>query len=78
MAPMRGWRRSWSTPCPADVFVCAGASKAGTTKEMIHEKFGDGIMSAIDFDMTLERRPDQKGDRIKMTISGKFLLYKRY
>jgi len=51
----------------------------GTTwKEMIHEEFGDGIMSAIDFDMTLERQPDQKGDRVRMTMSGKFLPYKRY
>ena len=51
----------------------------GTTwKDMIHEEFGDGIMSAIDFDMTLERQPDQKGDRVKMTMSGKFLPYKRY
>ncbi len=51
----------------------------GTTwKEMIHEEFGDGIMSAIDFDMTLDRQPDQKGDRVKMTLSGKFLPYKRY
>ena len=51
----------------------------GTTiKELIHEEFGDGIMSAIDFDMTLERQPDQKGDRVKMTMSGKFLPYKRY
>lgn len=51
----------------------------GTTwKDMIHEEFGDGIMSAIDFDMTLERQPDQKGDRVKMTLSGKFLPYKRY
>ena len=51
----------------------------GTTwKDMIHEEFGDGIMSAIDFDMTLERQPDQKGDRVKMTLSGKFLSYKRY
>ena len=51
----------------------------GTTfKELIHEEFGDGIMSAIDFDMTLERQPDQKGDRVKLTMSGKFLPYKRY
>jgi cyanate lyase len=47
-------------------------------KELIQEEFGDGIMSAIDFDMTLERQPDQKGDRVKMTLSGKFLPYKRY
>ena len=49
-----------------------------TWKEMIHEEFGDGIMSAIDFDMTMERQPDQKGDRVKLTMSGKFLPYKRY
>ncbi|HVC62665.1 MAG TPA: cyanase [Acetobacteraceae bacterium] len=51
----------------------------GTTwKELIQEEFGDGIMSAIDFDMALERQPDPKGDRVKLTMSGKFLPYKRY
>ena len=51
----------------------------GTTwKELIQEEFGDGIMSAIDFDMSLERQPDQKGDRVKITMTGKFLSYKRY
>jgi len=51
----------------------------GTTwKELIQDEFGDGIMSAIDFDMTMERQPDQKGDRVKITMSGKFLPYKRY
>lgn len=51
----------------------------GTTwKELIQEEFGDGIMSAIDFDMTLERQPDQKGDRVKIGMSGKFLGYRRY
>jgi cyanate lyase len=51
----------------------------GTTwKELIQEEFGDGIMSAIDFDMTLERLPDQKGDRVKIGMSGKFLQYKTY
>ena len=51
----------------------------GTTlKELIQEEFGDGIMSAIDFDMALERQPDPKGDRVKLTLSGKFLSYKRY
>jgi cyanate lyase len=51
----------------------------GTTwKALIHEEFGDGIMSAIDFDMTLERQPDPKGDRIKMVLSGKFLPYRKY
>jgi cyanate lyase len=51
----------------------------GTTfKALIHEEFGDGIMSAIDFRMTLEREPDPKGDRVSIAISGKFLPYKTY
>ena len=47
-------------------------------KELIQEEFGDGIMSAIDFDMSIERQPDPKGDRVKLTLSGKFLPYKEY
>ncbi len=51
----------------------------GTTwKALIEEEFGDGIMSAIDFHMELEREPDPKGDRVKLTLSGKFLPYHRY
>ena len=51
----------------------------GTTwKELIQEEFGDGIMSAIDFDTTIERQPDPKGDRVNLTFSGKFLPYKEY
>ncbi len=51
----------------------------GTTwKELIQEEFGDGIMSAIDFDMSIERQPDPKGDRVQLTLSGKFLPYKEY
>ena len=51
----------------------------GTTfKELIHEEFGDGIMSAIDFKMDLKREPDPKGDRVKITMSGKYLPYKTY
>ena len=49
-----------------------------TLKELIQEEFGDGIMSAIDFDMEMERKPDPKGDRVKITMAGKFLPYKRY
>src|SRR5207302_10690590 len=47
-------------------------------KELIQEEVGDGIMSAIDFDMAIERQPDPKGDRVKLTLSGKFLPYKEY
>jgi cyanate lyase len=51
----------------------------GTTwKELIQEEFGDGIMSAIDFDMAIERLPDQEGNRVKITMSGKFLSYREY
>jgi cyanate lyase len=51
----------------------------GTTwKALIEEEFGDGIMSAIDFDMQMERVADPKGDRVKLTMSGKFLPYRRY
>jgi cyanate lyase len=49
-----------------------------TWKELIQEEFGDGIMSAIDFDMTIERQPDPQGDRVKLTLSGKFHPYKEY
>jgi cyanate lyase len=45
-------------------------------KAVVHEKFGDGIMSAIDFTMDVEREKDPKGDRIKVTMSGKYLPYK--
>ena len=51
----------------------------GTTwKALVEEEFGDGIMSAIDFDMQIEREANPKGDRVKVTFSGKFLPYKRY
>ncbi len=47
-------------------------------KALIEEEFGDGIMSAIDFDMVIERLADPKGDRVKITMSGKFLPFKYY
>jgi cyanate lyase len=51
----------------------------GTTwKTLIHEEFGDGIMSAIDFEMDMTRLPDPKGDRVKIVMHGKFLPYKTY
>jgi cyanate lyase len=50
----------------------------GTTlKALIHEEFGDGIMSAIDFDLDLTRQPDPAGDRVKIVMTGKFLKYKK-
>ena len=51
----------------------------GTTiKELIHEEFGDGIMSAIDFKMDIQRQTDPNGDRVNVVLSGKFLPYKQY
>jgi cyanate lyase len=76
------YRGSLPTAVPTDPLLYRFyelISVYGTSwKELIQEEFGDGIMSAIDFDMQLERQPDQKGDRVRMTLSGKFLPYKRY
>src|SRR5206468_11017747 len=47
-------------------------------KALIEEEFGDGIMSAIDFDMTIERQADPKGDRVRIGMTGKFLPFKYY
>lgn len=49
-----------------------------TLKEIIHEKFGDGIMSAIDFSMNVDKVEDPKGDRVLVTLNGKFLPYRRW
>jgi cyanate lyase len=76
------YRGSLPTEVPTDPLVYRFyelVSVYGTTwKELIQEEFGDGIMSAIDFSMSLEREPDPKGDRVKIVMSGKFLPYKRY
>ena len=47
-------------------------------KALIEEEFGDGIMSAIDFDFDFAREPNPKGDRVRITMSGKFLPFKYY
>jgi cyanate lyase len=47
-------------------------------KEIIHEKFGDGIMSAIDFTLDIDKVEDPKGDRVRITMNGKFLEYKKW
>jgi cyanate lyase len=49
-----------------------------TIKALIHEEFGDGILSAIDFEMDIERKQDPKGDRVVVTLNGKFLPYKKW
>lgn len=79
IAPYKG---SLPTAVPTDPLIYRWyelVNVYGTTlKELIHEEFGDGIMSAIDFSMDLTREPDPKGDRVKVIMSGKFLPYKTY
>jgi cyanate lyase len=76
------YKGSLPTSVPTDPLIYRFyelVSVYGTTfKELIHEEFGDGIMSAIDFKMDLQREPDPKGDRVSITMSGKFLPYKTY
>lgn len=79
IAPYKG---SLETAVPTDPLIYRWyeiVSVYGTTiKELIHEEFGDGIMSAIDFSMDIQRESDPKGDRVQVVLSGKFLPYKTY
>ena len=76
------YRGSLPTEVPSDALIYRFYELVqvyGTTlKELIHEEFGDGIMSAIDFRMELKREPDPAGDRVMINMSGKFLPYKEY
>ncbi len=76
------YKGSLPTAVPTDPLIYRWyeiVSVYGTTiKELIHEEFGDGIMSAIDFSMDIKRQADPKGDRVNVVLSGKFLPYKEY
>ena len=76
------YKGSLPTAVPTDPLIYRFyelVSVYGTTfKALIHEEFGDGIMSAIDFDMDMTRLPNEKGDRVKIVMSGKYLQYKTY
>jgi len=76
------YKGSLPTQVPTDPLIYRFyelVSVYGTTfKELIHEEFGDGIMSAIDFKMDLKREPNAAGDRVNIVMSGKFLPYKTY
>ena len=76
------YKGSLPTSVPTDPLIYRFyelVSVYGTTfKELIHEEFGDGIMSAIDFSMDMQRQGDPKGDRVRVVLSGKFLPYKTY
>jgi cyanate lyase len=77
--PMRGQNSPMPPTDPLLYRFCELPMVNGPAwKELISEKFGDGIMSAIDFEMAIERQPDPKGDRVKLTMSGKFLPFKYY
>ncbi|MEW6408762.1 MAG: cyanase [Nitrospirota bacterium] len=77
--PMRG---ALESPVPVDPTIYRFYELiqvyGSTIKELIHEMFGDGIMSAIDFEMDIKKVEDPKGDRIVLTFNGKFLPYKKF
>ena len=76
------YKGSLPTQVPTDPLIYRFyeiVSVYGTTfKELIHEEFGDGIMSAIDYKMDISRLPDPNGDRVQIVLSGKYLAYKTY
>ncbi|OSQ52664.1 cyanase [Marivita geojedonensis] len=73
--PTKVWEQSVPTdPCIYRLYEIVGVY-GPTIKALIEEKFGTGIMSAIDFDMSVTRVPHEKGDRVKLEMSGKYLAY---
>ena len=74
--------KTWEKTIPTDPVVYRFYEIVGvygdTIKELIGEKFGDGIMSAIDFSMDIEKEENPKGDRVVITMNGKFLPYKSW
>ena len=73
--PTKMWEQTVPTdPCIYRLYEIVGVY-GPTIKALIHEEFGDGIMSAIDFDMSVTRVAHEKGDRVKVEMSGKFLKY---
>jgi cyanate lyase len=77
--PMRG---SLESPVPVDPTIYRFYEiiqvYGPTIKAIIHETFGDGILSAIDFEMDIQKKEDPKGDRVIVTLNGKFLPYKKW
>ena len=74
-SPTKVWEQAVPTdPCIYRLYEIVGVY-GPTIKALIHEKFGDGIMSAIDFDMEVIRVPHEKGDRVKIEMSGKYLSF---
>ena len=75
-------KKEWSQLVPTDPLIYRFYEATGvygeTLKEIIHEKFGDGIMSAIDFVLTVDKEENPKGDRVVVTMNGKFLPYNQW
>ncbi|PWQ97461.1 cyanase [Leucothrix arctica] len=75
-------RKDFSTEAPTDPLIYRFHEITGvygdTLKELIHEKFGDGIMSAIDFELSVDKEKNPKGDRVVVTMNGKFLAYNQW
>ena len=74
--------KEWEQAVPKDPLIYRLYEVVGvygpTLKEVIQEKFGDGIMSAIDFSLEVDKIEDPKGDRVLVTMNGKFLPYKSW
>jgi cyanate lyase len=74
--------KTWDEAIPQDPLIYRLYEVVGvygeTLKDVIQEKFGDGIMSAIDFSMEVDKVEDPKGDRVLLTLNGKFLPYKAW
>ena len=74
--------KKWEQTVPTDPLIYRLYEVVGvygeTIKELVHEKFGDGIMSAIDFSMDIDKEEDPKGDRVVIKMNGKFLPYKSW
>ena len=74
--------KTWSYQIPQDPLIYRLYEIVGvygeTLKEIVHEKFGDGIMSAIDFSMSVDKEENPAGDRVVITMNGKFLPYKSW
>lgn len=74
-SPLKHWRQTVPTdPCIYRLYEIVGVY-GPTIKALINEEFGNGIMSAIDFSMAVEREANPKGDRVRITMSGKYLEY---
>jgi len=74
--------KKWDQIVPTDPVIYRLYEIVGvygeTIKEVIHEKFGDGIMSAIDYSMKIDKEENPAGDRVVITLNGKFLKYKSW